>query len=42
MVKNTGLTRGVADIPLIFGTHYQVRGNSTEFEWQTSFAMEGK
>ncbi|KAK1760073.1 acetylcholinesterase [Echria macrotheca] len=29
-----------SDIPLIFGTHYQVRGNSTEFEYQTSFAMQ--
>ncbi|KAK4165554.1 acetylcholinesterase [Cladorrhinum sp. PSN259] len=27
-------------IPLVFGTHYQFRGNSTEFEWQTSFAMQ--
>jgi hypothetical protein len=31
-----------ADIPLVFGTHYEYRGNSTEFEWQTSFAMECK
>ncbi|KAL2192881.1 Alpha/Beta hydrolase protein [Corynascus similis CBS 632.67] len=29
-----------ADIPLVFGTHYQFRGNSTELEWQTSYAME--
>ncbi|KAH6649548.1 Alpha/Beta hydrolase protein [Chaetomium tenue] len=29
-----------SDIPLVFGTHYQFRGNSTELEWQTSFAME--
>ncbi|KAK3995336.1 acetylcholinesterase [Cladorrhinum sp. PSN332] len=30
-----------SDIPLIFGTHYQFRGgNSTEFEFQTSFAMQ--
>jgi|SRR3569833_77564 len=31
-----------ADLPLVFGTHYEFRGNSTELEWQTSFAMEGK
>ena len=30
-----------ADIPIAFGTHYQFRGNSTELEWQTSFAMQG-
>ena len=29
-----------SDIPLVFGTHYQFRGPSTELEWQTSFAME--
>ncbi|KAK8075511.1 carboxylesterase [Apiospora hydei] len=29
-----------SDLPLIFGTHYQFRGNSTELEWQTSYAME--
>ncbi|KAK4463169.1 hypothetical protein QBC42DRAFT_250710, partial [Cladorrhinum samala] len=32
--------RGAADIPLIFGTHNQVRGNSTDFEWETSYAMQ--
>src|SRR5690349_8487942 len=31
-----------ADIPIVFGTHYQFRGNSTELEWQTSFAMQCK
>jgi len=31
-----------ADIPLVYGTHYQFRGNSTDLEWKTSFAMEGK
>ncbi|KAK5659085.1 hypothetical protein OQA88_1174 [Cercophora sp. LCS_1] len=29
-----------SDIPLVFGTHHQYRGNSTELEWQTSFAMQ--
>ncbi|KAH8900642.1 alpha/beta-hydrolase [Thozetella sp. PMI_491] len=24
-----------AELPLIFGTHYEYRGNSTEFEWET-------
>jgi hypothetical protein len=30
-----------ADIPLVFGTHWQYRGNSTELEWMTSFSMQG-
>lgn len=30
-----------ADIPMVFGTHHLFRGNSTEFQWQTSFAMQG-
>jgi carboxylesterase type B len=29
-----------ADIPLVFGTHYQFRSNSTDLEWKTSYAME--
>ncbi|KAM7186424.1 acetylcholinesterase [Rhypophila sp. PSN 637] len=29
-----------SDIPLVFGTHDQFRGSSTELEWQTSFAMQ--
>ncbi|KAK3314881.1 Alpha/Beta hydrolase protein [Apodospora peruviana] len=29
-----------SDIPLVFGTHYEYRGNSTELEWQTSYAIE--
>ncbi|KAK3391254.1 Alpha/Beta hydrolase protein [Podospora didyma] len=29
-----------SDIPLVFGTHADFRGNSTEFEYQTSYAME--
>jgi hypothetical protein len=31
----------LADLPVVFGTHDQFRGNSTELEWQTSFTMEG-
>jgi hypothetical protein len=31
-----------ADIPLVFGTHWQYRGNSTELEWMTSFSMQGE
>lgn len=30
-----------AELPLIFGTHYEFRGNSTELEWLTSYVMEG-
>lgn len=26
---------------MVFGTHHLFRGNSTEFQWQTSFAMQG-
>ncbi|KAK4209066.1 acetylcholinesterase [Rhypophila decipiens] len=29
-----------SDLPIVFGTHFLFRGNSTELEWQTSFAME--
>ncbi|KAH8657832.1 Alpha/Beta hydrolase protein [Xylariales sp. PMI_506] len=29
-----------AELPLIFGTHYEYRTNSTEFEWEVSYAME--
>ncbi|KAK4224257.1 acetylcholinesterase [Podospora fimiseda] len=29
-----------SDIPLIFGTHNQVRGNSTQFQFETSFEMQ--
>lgn len=36
------IVSGAADIPLVFGTHDQFRGNSTELEWQTSYAMQGK
>lgn len=36
------LTLQPADIPLVFGTHWEFRGNSTELEWETSFSMEGK
>ena len=30
-----------ADLPIVFGTHYQFRGNSTELEWETSYAEQG-
>lgn len=30
-----------AELPIVFGTHYEFRGNSTELEWLTSYAMEG-
>lgn len=26
---------------MVFGTHHLFRGHSTEFQWQTSFAMQG-
>ncbi|POS70857.1 hypothetical protein DHEL01_v210750 [Diaporthe helianthi] len=29
-----------AELPLLFGTHSEYRGNSTEFEWETSLGME--
>jgi len=32
--------RLTAELPIVFGTHHLFRGNSTELEWQTSFAME--
>jgi len=40
--RQTDARSSVAEIPLVFGTHYQFRGNSTELEWQTSYSMEGK
>ena len=30
------------ELPLIFGTHAQYRGNSTEFEWEVSEVMQGE
>lgn len=30
----------LAELPLLFGTHFEYRGNSTEFEWETSYGME--
>lgn len=30
----------LAELPLLFGTHYEYRGNSTEFEWEVSYGME--
>ncbi|KAF2736257.1 alpha/beta-hydrolase [Polyplosphaeria fusca] len=29
-----------SELPVVFGTHDIARGNSTELEWQTSYAME--
>ncbi|KAH7035827.1 Alpha/Beta hydrolase protein [Microdochium trichocladiopsis] len=30
-----------AELPLLFGTHYEFRGNSTEFEWDVAGLMQG-
>jgi hypothetical protein len=32
----------VAELPLIFGTHYEFRGNSRQFEWELSEVFEGR
>lgn len=32
--------RFTAELPIVFGTHDIVRGQSTELEWQTSYAMQ--
>ncbi|KAH7395016.1 hypothetical protein DE146DRAFT_658905 [Phaeosphaeria sp. MPI-PUGE-AT-0046c] len=29
-----------SDLPLVFGTHSEFRGNSTELEWQTGHAYQ--
>ncbi|KAI1362168.1 Alpha/Beta hydrolase protein [Xylaria arbuscula] len=29
-----------AELPLVFGTHYEYRGNSTDFEWAVSETMQ--
>ncbi|CAI6334264.1 unnamed protein product [Periconia digitata] len=29
-----------SDLPIVFGTHNQFRGNSTDLEWATSYAMQ--
>ena len=31
-----------AELPLLSGQHSQYRGNSSELEWDTSIAMQGK
>ena len=36
------LTTPTAELPLLFGTHYEYRGNSTEYEWQVALGMQGK
>ncbi|KAJ1323669.1 cholinesterase [Microdochium nivale] len=30
-----------AELPILFGTHYEYRGNSTEFEWNVADLMQG-
>lgn len=32
----------IAELPIIFGTHPEYRGNSTEFEWDVASSMQGK
>ncbi|QKX54627.1 uncharacterized protein TRUGW13939_01715, partial [Talaromyces rugulosus] len=29
-----------SELPLLFGTHYEFRGNSTPFQWQLSYIFE--
>jgi carboxylesterase type B len=29
-----------SELPLLFGTHYEYRANSTEFEYQVSYALQ--
>jgi hypothetical protein len=38
----TFLTSIAAELPLLFGTHYEYRGNSTEYEWQVAEGMQSK
>lgn len=33
--------RSSAELPLVFGTHYEFRGNSTPFEWEVATFMQG-
>jgi hypothetical protein len=37
---STDRDASIAELPLIFGTHPNYRGNSTEFEYEVSFAMQ--
>lgn len=30
-----------AELPILFGTHYEYRGNSTDFEWEVAGLMQG-
>ena len=39
---NSRLPPLLGELPLIFGTHDQYNGNSTEFEWNVSHVMQGK
>ncbi|CAG9947315.1 unnamed protein product [Clonostachys rosea f. rosea IK726] len=34
------LARAYAELPLLFGTHYEYRGNSTEYEWEVAEGMQ--
>ena len=31
----------LAELPVLFGTHFEYRGNSTEFEWEVADLMQG-
>lgn len=33
--------RVIAELRLLFGTHYEYRGNSTAFEWEVSNGIQG-
>lgn len=36
------LTGSLAELPMVFGTHWEYRGNSTEYEWSVATAMQGR
>ncbi|OTA26318.1 hypothetical protein BTJ68_10564 [Hortaea werneckii EXF-2000] len=31
-----------SELPMIFGTHYEYRGNSTPFEWEVAHTMQAR
>lgn len=37
----TTLTHFIAELPILFGTHYEYRENSTDFEWEVADSMQG-
>lgn len=41
-LKGSTDTSRPAELPLLFGTHYEFRGNSTEYEYEVSQFMEGE